>query len=104
MKVLSSDPPTVCSAPPQCVPPDEACTSLDASMIWAMMQNKKTFTKPLAVIHQEVASKGVALGRLSQRMAAPGLLVKKFQCCKSKFSLYSEDKLRAVSNIRKEFC
>lgn len=42
---------------PKCVPPDEACTSLDASMIWAMMQNKKTFTKPLAVIHQEVASK-----------------------------------------------
>ncbi|XP_004378788.1 transforming growth factor beta receptor type 3 isoform X2 [Trichechus manatus latirostris] len=36
---------------PKCVPPDEACTSLDASMIWAMMQNKKTFTKPLAVIH-----------------------------------------------------
>ncbi|XP_045403500.1 transforming growth factor beta receptor type 3 isoform X2 [Lemur catta] len=38
---------------PKCVPPDEACTSLDASMIWAMMQNKKTFTKPLAVIHHE---------------------------------------------------
>ncbi|XP_015356379.1 transforming growth factor beta receptor type 3 [Marmota marmota marmota] len=37
---------------PKCVPPDEACTSLDASMIWAMMQNKKTFTKPLAVVHQ----------------------------------------------------
>ncbi|EHA99994.1 TGF-beta receptor type III [Heterocephalus glaber] len=37
---------------PKCVPPDEACTSLDAAMIWAMMQNKKTFTKPLAVIHQ----------------------------------------------------
>ncbi|KAK2493386.1 hypothetical protein MC885_002335, partial [Smutsia gigantea] len=65
---------------PKCVPPDEACTSLDASMIWAMMQNRKTFTKPLAVIHQEVASKGVALGGLSQRIAAPGLLVKKFQC------------------------
>lgn len=43
---------------PKCVPPDEACTSLDASMIWAMMQNKKTFTKPLAVIHHEVESKG----------------------------------------------
>lgn len=42
----------------QCVPPDEACTSLDASMIWAMMQNKKTFTKPLAVIHQQVEAKG----------------------------------------------
>lgn len=37
---------------PKCVPPEEACTSLDAAMIWAMMQNKKTFTKPLAVIHQ----------------------------------------------------
>ncbi|XP_054547647.1 transforming growth factor beta receptor type 3 [Talpa occidentalis] len=42
---------------PKCVPPDEACTSLDASMIWAMMQNKKTFTKPLAVIHHEVVPK-----------------------------------------------
>ncbi|XP_069335291.1 transforming growth factor beta receptor type 3 [Eulemur rufifrons] len=42
---------------PKCVPPDEACTSLDASMIWAMMQNKKTFTKPLAVIHHEIESK-----------------------------------------------
>ncbi|XP_016052683.1 PREDICTED: transforming growth factor beta receptor type 3 isoform X2 [Miniopterus natalensis] len=41
---------------PKCVPPDEACTSLDASMIWAMMQNKKTFTKPLAVVPQEVKS------------------------------------------------
>lgn len=49
----------LCSVPLQCVPPDEACTSLDASMIWAMMQNKKTFTKPLAVIHHEVESKGV---------------------------------------------
>lgn len=42
---------------PKCVLPDEACTSLDASMIWAMMQNKKTFTKPLAVIHHELAAK-----------------------------------------------
>ncbi|XP_044770492.1 transforming growth factor beta receptor type 3 isoform X2 [Neomonachus schauinslandi] len=42
---------------PKCVPPDEACTSLDASMIWAMMQNKKTFTKPLAVIHQQAEAK-----------------------------------------------
>ncbi|MEE6494540.1 hypothetical protein FKM82_001783 [Ascaphus truei] len=30
--------------------PDEACTSLNVDMILAMMQNKKTFTKPLAVI------------------------------------------------------
>ncbi|XP_043819828.1 transforming growth factor beta receptor type 3 [Dromiciops gliroides] len=36
---------------PKCIPPDEACTSLDASMIWAMMQNKKTFTKPLVVVY-----------------------------------------------------
>uniref|UniRef100_A0A4X2JWU8 Transforming growth factor beta receptor 3 n=1 Tax=Vombatus ursinus TaxID=29139 RepID=A0A4X2JWU8_VOMUR len=36
---------------PKCIPPDEACTSLDANMIWAMMQNKKTFTKPLVVIY-----------------------------------------------------
>nr|KAF6445362.1 transforming growth factor beta receptor 3 [Molossus molossus] len=43
---------------PKCVPPDEACTSLDASMIWTMMQNKKTFTKPLAVTYHEVESKG----------------------------------------------
>uniref|UniRef100_A0A2K6UY27 Transforming growth factor beta receptor type 3 n=1 Tax=Saimiri boliviensis boliviensis TaxID=39432 RepID=A0A2K6UY27_SAIBB len=42
---------------PKCVPPEEACTSLDASIIWAMMQNKKTFTKPLAVIHHEVGPK-----------------------------------------------
>uniref|UniRef100_A0A8D0YG46 Transforming growth factor beta receptor type 3 n=1 Tax=Sus scrofa TaxID=9823 RepID=A0A8D0YG46_PIG len=44
---------------PKCVLPDEACTSLDASMIWAMMQNKKTFTKPLAVIHHEVQEEGL---------------------------------------------
>ncbi|KAM6217987.1 transforming growth factor beta receptor type 3 [Rhynchocyon petersi] len=43
---------------PKCVPPDEACTSLDASMIWAMMQNKKTFTKPLAVIFSGADSQG----------------------------------------------
>ncbi|KAB0393677.1 hypothetical protein E2I00_008797 [Balaenoptera physalus] len=47
---------------PKCVLPDEACTSLDASMIWAMMQNKKTFTKPLAVIHHEVQFKGAFQG------------------------------------------
>ncbi|XP_059995565.1 transforming growth factor beta receptor type 3 isoform X3 [Lagenorhynchus albirostris] len=45
----------------KCVLPDEACTSLDASMIWAMMQNKKTFTKPLAVIHHEVQFKGPSI-------------------------------------------
>uniref|UniRef100_A0A673TDC7 Transforming growth factor beta receptor type 3 n=1 Tax=Suricata suricatta TaxID=37032 RepID=A0A673TDC7_SURSU len=46
---------------PKCVPPDEACTSLDASMIWAMMQTKKTFTKPLAVIHQQEEVKETSL-------------------------------------------
>ncbi|XP_070602680.1 transforming growth factor beta receptor type 3 [Erythrolamprus reginae] len=34
----------------QCVLPDEACTFLHVDMIFAMIQNKKTFTKPLAVI------------------------------------------------------
>ncbi|CAH2311519.1 transforming growth factor beta receptor type 3 isoform X1, partial [Pelobates cultripes] len=34
----------------KCIDPDEACTSLNLKMIMAMMHNKKTFTKPLAVI------------------------------------------------------
>uniref|UniRef100_A0A8D0GDE8 Transforming growth factor beta receptor 3 n=1 Tax=Sphenodon punctatus TaxID=8508 RepID=A0A8D0GDE8_SPHPU len=34
----------------KCIPPDEACTSLNVDMILAMMYKKKTFTKPLAVI------------------------------------------------------
>lgn len=34
----------------KCIPPDEACTFLNVDMILAMMQNKKSFTKPLAVI------------------------------------------------------
>lgn len=38
---------------PQCIPPDEACDSLKAEMILAMMQNKKTFTKPLAVVSHD---------------------------------------------------
>nr|XP_044994180.1 transforming growth factor beta receptor type 3 [Jaculus jaculus] len=37
---------------PRCVHTDEACDSLDATMIWAMIQNKRTFTKPLAVVHK----------------------------------------------------
>ncbi|XP_068095913.1 transforming growth factor beta receptor type 3 isoform X4 [Hyperolius riggenbachi] len=41
---------------PKCIPPDEACTSLDSSMIVVMMDNKKTFTKPLAVITMERTS------------------------------------------------
>ncbi|KAM8805643.1 transforming growth factor beta receptor type 3 [Eudromia elegans] len=39
---------------PKCIPPDEACTSLNVDMILAMMHNKKTFTKPLAVVTYEV--------------------------------------------------
>ncbi|XP_030062935.1 transforming growth factor beta receptor type 3 isoform X2 [Microcaecilia unicolor] len=35
---------------PKCIPPDEACISLNSEMILAMMRNKKTFTKPLAVV------------------------------------------------------
>uniref|UniRef100_A0A8C3R9U3 Transforming growth factor beta receptor 3 n=1 Tax=Cyanoderma ruficeps TaxID=181631 RepID=A0A8C3R9U3_9PASS len=38
---------------PKCIPPDEACTSLNVDMILAMMHNKKTFTKPLVVITHE---------------------------------------------------
>ncbi|XP_073449260.1 transforming growth factor beta receptor type 3 isoform X6 [Aquarana catesbeiana] len=41
---------------PKCIPPDEACTSLDSSMILVMMNNKKSFTKPLAVITTEKTS------------------------------------------------
>ncbi|KAM4641369.1 transforming growth factor beta receptor type 3 [Discoglossus pictus] len=38
---------------PKCIPPDEACTSLNGDIILAMMQFKKTFSKPLAVITQD---------------------------------------------------
>uniref|UniRef100_U3J3N4 Transforming growth factor beta receptor 3 n=2 Tax=Anas platyrhynchos TaxID=8839 RepID=U3J3N4_ANAPP len=38
---------------PKCIPPDEACTSLNVDMILAMMHNKKTFTKPLVVVTHE---------------------------------------------------
>jgi hypothetical protein len=56
------------------VPPDEACTSLDAAMIWAMVQNKKTFTKPLAVIHP-VEHKGV-LWEAQSDIGPQGLLLR----------------------------
>ncbi|KAE8610638.1 hypothetical protein XENTR_v10012191 [Xenopus tropicalis] len=46
---------------PKCIPPDEACTSLNVEMIVAMMQNKKTFTKPLAVITPAVKTPGPSL-------------------------------------------
>lgn len=42
----------------QCIPPDEACTSLNVDMILAMMHNKKTFTKPLVVITHEGKQEG----------------------------------------------
>ncbi|XP_063795979.1 transforming growth factor beta receptor type 3 isoform X2 [Pseudophryne corroboree] len=38
---------------PKCIELDEACTSLTTSMILSMMQNKKTVTRPLAVITLE---------------------------------------------------
>ncbi|XP_053326220.1 transforming growth factor beta receptor type 3 isoform X4 [Spea bombifrons] len=34
----------------KCIDPEKACTSLDGRMIMAMMNNKKTFTKPLVVV------------------------------------------------------
>ncbi|XP_051026520.1 transforming growth factor beta receptor type 3 [Acomys russatus] len=37
---------------PKCVSIDDACTSLDATTIWTLMQNKKTFTRALAVVYQ----------------------------------------------------
>ncbi|XP_072275994.1 transforming growth factor beta receptor type 3 isoform X2 [Pyxicephalus adspersus] len=40
----------------KCVPPDEACISVNSNMILAMMNNKKSFTKPLAVITMERTS------------------------------------------------
>ncbi|KAH0618425.1 hypothetical protein JD844_017610 [Phrynosoma platyrhinos] len=42
----------------KCIPPDEACTFLSVDMILAMMQNKKTFTKPLAVITHKGRTEG----------------------------------------------
>lgn len=41
---------------PKCIPPDEACTSLDSKMILVLMSNKKSFTKPLAVTSMEKTS------------------------------------------------
>lgn len=49
----------LCCLVPQCIPPDEACTFLSVDMILAMMQNKKTFTKPLAVITDERKTEGI---------------------------------------------
>lgn len=46
---------------PQCIPPDEACTSLNVDMILAMMHNKKTFTKPLVVITREGKPEGMEM-------------------------------------------
>ncbi|XP_038600670.1 transforming growth factor beta receptor type 3 [Tachyglossus aculeatus] len=55
---------------PKCILPDEACLSLDATTIWAMMQNKKTFTKPLAVIPQEERNKG-PVGPIPNKIPQP---------------------------------
>ncbi|XP_071983851.1 transforming growth factor beta receptor type 3 isoform X2 [Engystomops pustulosus] len=41
---------------PKCIRPDEACTSLDSSMIMVFIDNKKTLTKPLAVVSTEKPS------------------------------------------------
>lgn len=41
---------------PKCIIPEEACTSLDSSMILMMMDNKKSFTKQLAVITMDKTS------------------------------------------------
>ncbi|KAM3915440.1 transforming growth factor beta receptor type 3 isoform 1-T1 [Leptodactylus fuscus] len=41
---------------PKCVRPDEACISLDSSTIMVMIDNKKTLTKPLAVVSTEKPS------------------------------------------------
>ncbi|XP_056379141.1 transforming growth factor beta receptor type 3 isoform X2 [Hyla sarda] len=38
---------------PKCIRPNEACTSLDSSMLMVMVDNKKTLTRPLAVVSQE---------------------------------------------------
>ncbi|XP_043941595.1 transforming growth factor beta receptor type 3 [Protopterus annectens] len=35
---------------PKCIPPDEACDTVNMEMLLAMMMNKKTFTKALAVM------------------------------------------------------
>ncbi|XP_013816829.2 transforming growth factor beta receptor type 3 isoform X2 [Apteryx mantelli] len=52
---------------PKCIPPDEACTSLNVDMILAMMHNKKTFTKPLAVITYEVKPEDPSLPKPNVR-------------------------------------
>ncbi|XP_069823762.1 transforming growth factor beta receptor type 3 isoform X2 [Dendropsophus ebraccatus] len=37
---------------PKCIRPDEACTTLDSSMLMVMIDNRKTLTKPLVVVSQ----------------------------------------------------
>ncbi|XP_007885358.1 transforming growth factor beta receptor type 3 isoform X2 [Callorhinchus milii] len=39
---------------PKCIPPDEACINVNLKTIMAMMKNKQSFTKPLAVIPGKV--------------------------------------------------
>ncbi|XP_005422180.2 transforming growth factor beta receptor type 3 [Geospiza fortis] len=52
---------------PKCIPPDEACTSLNVDMILAMMHNKKTFTKPLVVITHEAKQEDPSLPKPNVR-------------------------------------
>lgn len=40
---------------PKCIPPDEACISVNFQIIMAMARNRQSFTKPLAVISEKVA-------------------------------------------------
>lgn len=40
---------------PKCIPPDEACISVNFQIIMAMARNRQSFTKPLAVISGKVA-------------------------------------------------
>ncbi|XP_078075022.1 transforming growth factor beta receptor type 3 isoform X2 [Mustelus asterias] len=35
---------------PKCIPPDEACINVNLQIIMAMMRNRQSFTKPLAVV------------------------------------------------------
>ncbi|XP_072366577.1 transforming growth factor beta receptor type 3 isoform X1 [Scyliorhinus torazame] len=39
---------------PKCIPPDEACINVNLQIIMAMMRNRQSFTKPLAVIRGKI--------------------------------------------------
>lgn len=55
---------------PKCIRPDEACISLDSSMIMVMIDNKKTLTKPLAVVSQEKPP-GTSINKLQPSIPEP---------------------------------